>query len=198
MYPFVGKQTARIIATLLVFAVAFAHVYTDGKNEGKLEEIGVHKRDKRMIEYPSVKLGVTLGKLVRFLPYYFRAKRARKILIANAKLVKTETHPRGAKLTMYEKQGGCERAVKDFDLTDTANTRVLVGTIDHSSQRYEGTVGSYVIQIIGYTSGCEIRMGRRSTAGRGSSDSIVVTYPGGPGLPYAPQTEFVKGRDHLF
>ena len=170
MYLLWGQQNLRLITLILLSAVAFAHLGTDVKtvNTGDGNN-GAEIRDKRSIGIIGAKLGRLGSKAGRYLPVYFRVRRAKTTLLSDAKLIRTQTIP-GHKLTTYKKEGGCTRALKDFGLMATVGTKIIDGIYFH------GTVGDKSVSLTGNyqkSHGCEIRMGSKS----GSGEAIYVFYP---------------------
>ena len=166
----------------VIFCVSLVHFGNSTKTD-KMEILDNESelREKRS-EIPVLKFGL---KIAKWMPPWWRARRANKILQTDATLYLTKHTGKGTKLQKYQKKGGCSRAREDFDLCDVADITTLgftysemgpVGDFSPASERklpVTGKVGNGVIEF-SKSNPCRITLFRPSTGG--SSDKIVVDY----------------------
>ena len=167
MNSLLGQRNLRHVTLIFLFDVALAnvlhidgHVHTNAR--GNADDPGAALRYKRSI----FKFGRLGSKAKIYLPLYARVREAKNVLIADAKLIKTEAMGTYKRIS-YKKDGGCTRALKDFDMMKTIGVKVVDGIYCH------GTLGGNSVRFISDYHGCEIRMGSKS----GSGDAISVFYP---------------------
>ena len=182
----VFETTKRIHLVILIFVSMTSPAQLDiGIKKDNTESVGNRSelREKRWIEAVGAKLGQLGLKVGRHLPYYFRARKAKSILVADAELVETKAAPAGHKVFKFEKEGGCKRARVDFSMIDAADIVINAeGLGDMDGQllaHYEGVVGGEKVNFRLNTllkAGCWIQIGRAPTPGRKSGDVIIVHY----------------------
>ena len=125
-------------------------------------------RQKRGIGV-GAKLGQLAFKASRYFHHLAHERTAKKALLQDAKLEGTYS-AREWTTTKYTKEGGCARAIRDFELMAAAGTTISNGV------SFEGKVGRKPVSFNGdYQSkhGCEINMGFM----RKNGGTIKVFYP---------------------
>ena len=163
------QENLRFLAVFLLATTCLGHLDTYIEPD-ITERIGdeAELRQKR-----GIGVGKTLGQLTykasRYFHHLTHERTAKKALLQDAKLEGTHI-AREYKTTKYTKEGGCARAIRDFELMAAAGTTILNGV------SFEGKVGRKPVSFNGdYQSkhGCEIKMGFM----RKNGGTIEVFYP---------------------
>ena len=132
-----GARAGFFVITVFMFS-AFTSQSTDDKHHGELQP-----QMKRYVQLlgKGIKIGINAGKWLMRLQ---RVQRAKGILKADATLWKKE---KDLKIDWYYKQGGEERARKDFWMADTYGTRFTV----KQQEKYinQGTIGDSTLTLKG-------------------------------------------------
>ena len=125
-----GARAGFFVITVFMFS-AFTSQSTDDKHHGELQP-RMKRYDVQLLR-AGIKNGIKAGKWLMRLR---RVQRAKVILKADATLWKKE---KDMKIDWYYKQGGEERARKDFWMANTYGTRFTVK--QQEKYIYQGTIG---------------------------------------------------------